>query len=43
VDPGKAAGKSEHKGTTYYFCSDHCKRTFDSNPEAAVKKVGKKK
>lgn len=39
VNPEKAAGKSEHKGATYYFCSDYCKRKFDADPEAALKKA----
>jgi YHS domain-containing protein len=43
VHPDKAAGKSEHKGTTYYFCSDYCKRKFDTDPEAALKKALPKK
>ncbi len=32
VDPAKAAGKSIYRGTTYYFCSDHCKKEFDAHP-----------
>ena len=32
VDPAKAAGKSEYKGQTYYFCSPACKKKFDANP-----------
>jgi Cu+-exporting ATPase len=32
VDAQKAAGKSEYKGKTYYFCSAGCKRKFDANP-----------
>lgn len=28
-----AAGKSEYKGKTYYFCSVADKQTFDKNPE----------
>jgi len=28
-----AAGTSEHNGTTYYFCSPGCKKSFDENPE----------
>jgi YHS domain-containing protein len=43
VDPAKAAGKSEYKGTTYYFCSDQCKKTFDANPAGVLKKDSKKK
>ncbi|MBI2861676.1 MAG: YHS domain-containing protein [Chloroflexi bacterium] len=33
VDKQKAAGTSEYKGKTYYFCSAGCKRAFDRNPE----------
>lgn len=37
VDPGQAAGKSEYKGRTYYFCSQSCKQKFDANPGQYVK------
>lgn len=33
VDPKTAAGKSEYKAVTYYFCSPGCKKSFDANPE----------
>ena len=33
IDPATAAGKSEYKGQTYYFCSLGCKKVFDGNPE----------
>ncbi len=33
VDEKEAAGKSEYKGKTYYFCSPGCKKGFDENPE----------
>jgi Cu+-exporting ATPase len=33
VDEGGAPAKSEYKGKTYYFCSEHCRRTFDQDPE----------
>lgn len=33
IDPKSAAGKSEYKGQTYYFCSPGCKKTFDKDPE----------
>jgi YHS domain-containing protein len=33
VDEGSAAGKSEFKGQTYFFCSPGCKQSFDKNPE----------
>lgn len=37
VDPNKAAGKSEHNGKTYYFCSQMCKTKFDASPEKYAK------
>jgi YHS domain-containing protein len=33
VEIAAAAGQSEYKGQTYYFCGSQCKRKFDSNPE----------
>jgi len=36
VDPKEAAGESEYKGETYYFCGPGCKRAFDENPEKFV-------
>jgi len=33
VTPETAAGKSEYRGVTYYFCSPGCKRAFDKEPE----------
>ena len=33
IDPVTAAGTSEYKGQTYYFCSPGCKRAFDKDPE----------
>jgi Cu+-exporting ATPase len=33
VDPGSAAGKQEHGGTTYYFCSKRCAERFGAEPE----------
>lgn len=38
VDPRTAAGKSEYKGKTYYFCAPGCKQTFDKDPERFVSK-----
>jgi P-type Cu+ transporter len=32
VDPERAAGKLEHDGTSYYFCSRHCLETFRKDP-----------
>jgi len=33
IDPAAAAGRSEYKGQTYYFCSLGCKKSFDKDPE----------
>ncbi len=33
VDPAKAAGSSEYRGGTYFFCSAGCKRRFESKPD----------
>jgi YHS domain-containing protein len=38
VDPKKAAGSSEYRCKTYYFCSAGCKRKFDQNPEQDANK-----
>jgi P-type Cu+ transporter len=33
VDPAPAAGKIEHQGKTYYFCSQRCLEKFRTSPE----------
>jgi len=33
VSPGSAAGSYEHNHQTYYFCSEHCLRSFREAPE----------
>ena len=33
IEPENAAGKSEHNGSTVYFCSEYCKETFDKDPD----------
>jgi P-type Cu+ transporter len=33
VDPPRAAGKHEHNGQTYHFCSQHCLTKFRQNPD----------
>ncbi len=38
VEEGNAAGRSEHNGRTYYFCSTGCKDKFDADPEAYTEK-----
>ncbi len=40
VEPKTAAGKSEYKGQTYYFCSTGCKKDFDKEPEKYIKAQG---
>jgi len=32
VEPATAAGKVEHAGKTYYFCSQHCVHAFEADP-----------
>lgn len=39
VTPETAAGKSEYRGQTYYFCSISCKNAFDAEPERYLSKV----
>jgi Cu+-exporting ATPase len=34
VSPEKAAGKTEYRGKTWYFCSEHCLKKFEQHPEA---------
>lgn len=36
VDPKTAAGQSEYKGQTYYFCAPGCKKSFDADPEKYI-------
>jgi len=40
VDPTTAKYKTEYKGKTYYFCSAHCKKVFEDNPEKYLKHTG---
>jgi Cu+-exporting ATPase len=37
VETETAEWKSDYQGTTYYFCSPGCKRTFEKDPEKYVK------
>lgn len=32
INENEAAWKSGYKGKTYYFCSAHCKSSFDKEP-----------
>jgi YHS domain-containing protein len=38
IDHKQAAGQSEYKGKTYYFCAPGCKRQFDRDPERYIGK-----
>ena len=42
VEPASAAGQTEHKGHTYYFCGSQCKEKFDLNPEQYLGKPAEK-
>jgi len=33
VDAERTAYKVVYKGKVFYFCSSHCKRAFESDPE----------
>lgn len=33
IDPASAAGSSEYRGQTHYFCNLNCKQSFDAEPE----------
>lgn len=32
VDPDRASARSSFDGTTYYFCSETCRRAFEAEP-----------
>ena len=36
VDPARAAGRAEHAGRTYLFCSGHCLGKFQRDPARYV-------
>ncbi|MPZ50666.1 MAG: YHS domain-containing protein [Dehalococcoidia bacterium] len=36
IDITAAAGRSDHDGKTYYFCSPGCKQDFDADPEGIL-------
>ncbi|MBH0200199.1 MAG: heavy metal translocating P-type ATPase [Nitrospira sp.] len=38
VDPAKAAGSYDYKGTTYYFCGTSCLERFRTDPERVLGK-----
>lgn len=36
MEPTDAVVQREHDGETYYFCSEECLQTFQSNPEPYI-------
>jgi YHS domain-containing protein len=38
VDEAAARFKTEYKGRTYYFCAPGCKKLFERDPQAYLKK-----
>lgn len=36
IRPSEAVASAEHKGTTYYFCSQDCADSFRQSPEDYV-------
>jgi len=36
VDPATAAGRHDHQGVTYYFCSPHCLAKFEADPASLL-------
>lgn len=38
VDDAAAPATATFRGTTYYFCAPGCKRTFEADPEAALRR-----
>jgi Cu+-exporting ATPase len=38
VEAATAAGRTEYKGKTYFFCGSKCKEKFDHNPEQYMAK-----
>ena len=39
VETAAAAGRTEHKGQTFFFCGTKCKEKFDLNPEQYLGKT----
>src|SRR5688572_22317123 len=39
VDPARAAGSSEYRGETFYFCSLGCKAKFEAEPEKYLRQA----
>jgi Cu+-exporting ATPase len=37
VDERQAAATAEHKGETFYFCSQDCKSKFEQDPQRYIR------
>ncbi len=37
IDRALAEARATHEGTTYYFCSEECKKIFKQNPKDCLK------
>jgi Cu+-exporting ATPase len=42
IDEKNAAGKAQHQGRSYYFCSTQCQQKFEHNPEQYARAGGGK-
>jgi P-type Cu+ transporter len=40
VEEKTAAAQVEHKGTTYYFCSEGCEKRFHEDPDKFIARSG---
>jgi Cu+-exporting ATPase len=40
IDEKDAVATSDYRGGTYYFCTEHCKESFDHDPEAYLSGQG---
>jgi Cu+-exporting ATPase len=40
IDENDAVATSFYKGTTYHFCTEHCKEAFDKDPEIYLSEKG---
>ncbi|WP_165226038.1 heavy metal translocating P-type ATPase [Aquisphaera insulae] len=43
VDPKQAAGRAEHAGRSYFFCSEGCRKKFVAEPSAYLDEHGEAK
>jgi YHS domain-containing protein len=40
VDDQLSGSKTQYQGSTYFFCSDECKKKFEQKPELYLSKKG---